>query len=227
MRRLLLASLGLLLYGSSIQPGRAVTIDFDGMSGSSAGTPYPGDAFTSLGLTLRSGEIPDAVNTGDIVTFVAATSGADEFLLFDTDAPSFPNIASASGGCRLDPSCTSDLLFEFANPIPSLSLTTDTNVGGPTPVRLVALAETGETDRFLVLAIAETLDSSPADRLSVTPDSPFRFAAFQATGEREGFDDLDFVPEPSTALLVASGIALAAIRQRALRRSGPSRQRRP
>lgn len=103
----------------------------------------------------------------------------------------------------------------FSTPVTSVQLTTD-DAGGEDAdiVRLLALAQTGNPNEFVVLAVAQGLDdatTSPANQLGVSLATPLSFALFQVTTEAEGFDNLTFnqVPEPTGLALVA--LALLAV----------------
>ncbi len=174
-----------------------VIVNFDSLT---AGV-QAGNVLASSGVTFTTGNIPDAVAVGNVIT-LAGPNPQFEVFAQPAFAVSPPNFATAlSVGLN-------DLLMSFTAPITSVSLRTDHFVPEtPDIVRLLALASTGNPNEYRILAIAEGFDdavSAPADTLSVTlGGTPFSFALFQTTTEGEGFDDLTFVQSAQIASIPA------------------------
>lgn len=177
---------------------QAVTVNFDSLA---AGV-QPGNVLASSGVTFTTGNIPDAVAVGNIITLAGPIAQFEVFAQ-PTNAVSPPNFATALGvGLN-------DLLMSFTTPVTSVSVRTD-HFSPETPeiVRLLALAPTGNPNEYTILAIAQGQDdavSAPADTLSVSlGGTPFSFALFQTTTEAEGFDDLTFAPAATAAIPTSS-----------------------
>jgi hypothetical protein len=93
------------------------------------------------------------------------------------------------------------VVMKFTSPVTRARLTTDCFPDEARDVvRLYALKrESGR--QFSIVAVAEGFDDAltgPDNRLEVQSKTPFHYALFQCTTEREGFDDLEFEPAPAS-----------------------------
>jgi hypothetical protein len=213
--RILVASLGAL--ACTVFSASAAVINFDDITGSLTGTLAPGDVYQSQGITFSTGSAPDAMVVGTVFTLAEITP---DFLVYsNTEAPSGFNSAGASQ----NPGDSKDLLMSFSTPVTSFSLRTDHASETSDPVRLLALAATGNPNEYRVVAFVDGVDnatSAPADTLTLTlanTTTPFSYVLFQTFTESESLDDVTFqaVPEPSSAgLLALAGVLGVASRRR-------------
>jgi hypothetical protein len=192
-----------------------IVIDFDDQPVAGPVATTDGDVYSSLGISFASGDIPDAVNLGDVITLSNRT---EQFSIISNTSPrSAPNFAGAEGlGLR-------DTLMTFSQRATSVSLDLDANFGEPADlVRLLGLQATGTPNSFRILAITEMLDNVSSRVTINSTSSAFDAAIFQVTTETEGFDNLvvTSVPEPSSAMGFATCAAIIAIgrRRRSTRR---------
>lgn len=120
----------------------------------------------------------------------------------DQPAISAPNFVIPFGG-----SPDGCVLMKFSAPVVRVALTTDRCLGEKRDlVRLSALKFTSARQPFTILAITEAFDNAttkPDNRLEVQSTTPFLFALFQCTTEREGFDDLEIEWAPEAAAVPA------------------------
>lgn len=178
----------------------ATTIDFDALP---VGL-QPSNTFAGDGVSIQTGLLPSSISVGAIVTF---SSVENQFEIAAVGATSQPNVAGATGCCV----GTKDLLISFSDPVNSVSVSTDLAApeGAADTVRLIALNPTGNPFEFSVVGFVQALDNfttAPANLMTVAPGQFFNAVAFQTLTEYEAIDDLTFVPEPSTALLVLAGL---------------------
>ena len=100
------------------------------------------------------------------------------------------SVGGAPNGC---------VLMKFNAPVSRVRLKTDCYADeNPDVVRLYALKEEQDRGRthYSILAMSEGSDDAtaePDNQLEVHSVTPFTFAMFQCTTEREGFDDLEIV----------------------------------
>jgi uncharacterized repeat protein (TIGR01451 family) len=187
---------------TGVRISNVLTFNFDDVSaGTFVGDPAAiksGNLFAQAGITFRTGDIPDSVIVGDVITLA---NPVDQFEIIGgpgQPAISLPNLAIARGGGA------KDLLMSFATPVTSVSLTSDNFAPeAPDVIRLLALEPTGLPDQFRVLAVAQGFDDAvlpPDNLLSVNlGGASFSFALFQTTTEPEAFDDLTFVRASNAA----------------------------
>lgn len=87
------------------------------------------------------------------------------------------------------------VLMKFSAPVVRVRVTTDRYRDETRDmVRLYALQPEQALQRFSVLAVTEGADDAltePENQLQVQAATPFQYALFQCTTEREGFDDLE------------------------------------
>ncbi len=186
-----------------------IVIDFDDQPIAMEVATTDGDVYSSRGIFFASGDIPDSVSLGDVITL---TNRTNQFsIISNTRARSVPNFAGAEGlGLR-------DTLMTFSELTISVSLDLDANFDEPPDiVRLLGLQATGVPNTFRILALTEVLDNSSSRVTVNATSSPFDAAIFQVTTEQEGFDNLTVtsVPEPTNSLLITTGIAIFAVRRR-------------
>ncbi|MEZ5565085.1 MAG: hypothetical protein R3F24_06000 [Gammaproteobacteria bacterium] len=186
----------------------ATTINFDAL------TPglVASDILADRGVKFWSAAAnPDDVAIGDTITLTFITPFIS---ILSPDAPGAVSPANYALGATV---ARSDVLFEFATPVTSVSLATDINLNDTRQlVRLLALAPTANPAQFRILALDEGYSdavTAPDNLLAVSlGGTTFGHALFQITGGgAEGFDNLNFTPVPLSGSLAFLGMALAGL----------------
>ena len=222
MRAMIKTLLAVVTIGLGANQAMAGFLDFD--SGPTDTVNGDDASFLVEGVTFASGDIPDAVAVGDVITFSNSVNSV-KVLGFTSFAISDNNLILASPF-----NSGKDVLMTFVDPndinvsapISTISLSTDEVDGesGDT-VRLIALASTGNPIEFTVVGITEELDNHPDGTIMTVDmvDSIFTHAIFQTTSnDLEGFDDLSFannatpIPEPSSVAMIGAGLLLIGYR---------------
>ena len=207
---MLVAAIALLVF---VHDASAVVVTFDDLTPG----PQPGDALAGLGVTFTTGNIPNVIFPGDIITFANADF---RFEVFAGNAISPPNVAGAIGSVAdVVGTAGKDLLIDFSVVPNVVSLQLDAAAeNNANPVRLIGVTPTGTPNEFRVDTFVQAGDAAPATLALAVPSG---FAIFQLVDlQPEGFDNLTFVqsstvPEPATLLLLGGGlIALGMHRRR-------------
>ncbi len=211
-----------------LSPGAAsaAVIDFDDLAlGPNVNSLQASGRYQSQGVRIQTvDDTTDALSVGDVFSMGAVR---DNFILANrASSPSLPNLAFAneypdgvSGGLV---NGSREVLFTFARPATRVALNTDLTFEGSAGdiVRLLALQDLGG-GMFRVVAATSALDNvtTLADsRMKVEFAGGFSHAVFETTTEREGFDNLTYVPEPASLLLMGAGVVGLVSRRRAKRR---------
>ena len=96
----------------------------------------PGDLFAGLGVNFQTGDIPDDLAVGSIMSLANPTAEFD-VVHFPKIVNIDSNVANAGGGLK-------DLVMSFSTPVTSVSLTTDNTIEPVADlIRLIALEPTG------------------------------------------------------------------------------------
>ena len=194
-------------------PAAATTLTFDDLAPVDAN--YPSNQYGSLGVIIQSLVWNPAVDAvGETFTPILFADGFG--VLSNANSVSAPNFA-VTQNVFIQPS---GAFFSFSKPMHTLSLQTDDATEASDTVRLMALRSIGG-GLFEVIAVAAGSDAAttaPANTLSLFLPDGFSFAVFATYTEPEGFDNLTFVPEPTTMALLGSGLAAAIVRRRHARR---------
>lgn len=219
------AALGVALLLSPAGAGAAVT-DFDDLAlAPNANSLQASGRYQGQGVRIQTvDDTTDALSVGDDF-FMGAIR--DNFIVANrATSPSLPNLAFAneypngvSGGLV---NGSREMLFTCGSPVTKVALNTDlTNEGAVGDVvRLLALQDLGG-GMFRVVAVTSALDNvtTLADsRVKVAFAGGFTHAIFETTTEREGLDNLTYVPEPASMLLIGAGVVGLVSRRRTQRR---------
>jgi hypothetical protein len=218
----------------------AVTIDFETPAISTANAELPGTVFEDRGVSFRTVRLSGTVAVGATITLTE--QNRDLRIYRDASAISGEQLAGPSLG-----GTSNDLLMIFADPLATLSLTSDDLVETGNPIRLIALAPTTTADRYRVVDFVEAQDdavSAPANLLALSPSETFTLALFEVRTQQEAFDDLTFtfasatpidepppvdppvvqpplgVPAPSSLMLMAGALGVAAAARRQTQAAG-------
>jgi hypothetical protein len=167
----------------------ARVINFDNLSTGD----QPGNVLSTEGVTFTTCDIPDDIQSGDMIT---VSDPRDGFEVLDD-----PNYAVSPPAYALPLGrATADLLITFAAPVAFVSVRSDHFPSDATDlIRLVALAATDVPGQFEVLTFVNAYDDavgSPQDLLALDLSAtPTSFVVFQSTTELEGFDNLAYTLE--------------------------------
>lgn len=204
----------------------AAVVDFDDLPlALGANSLQTSGRYLGRGVRIQTVDnTTDALSVGDDF-FMGAIR--DNFILANRSAsPSLPNLAFAneypdgvSGGLL---NGSREMLFSFSSAVTRVALNTDLTGEGTVGdvVRLLALQDLGG-GMFRVVAATSALDNvtNLADsRMRVAFAGGFTHAIFETTTEREGLDNLTYVPEPASLLLIGAGAVGFVSRRRATRR---------
>lgn len=217
-----IALLGIGLLSSQPVASAATVINFDEVpfASGSAGIGLP-NRYIARGVNIQTIQnATDGKQIGD--TFFATPRdtgfGIGSFGILGTEAAVSPTnvvVPLATQGSSLI-FLGDELLFSFLTPVTSVSLSTDLALGElPDLVRLLMLEKVG-TNEFRIIDSVSGFDNATNianNTLSLTSAQPFSYALFETTTEIEGIDNLTFtpVPEPSTWVMAAVGLALLGV----------------